>query len=39
MQMEEGLDTGPILLQRALPIAPDSTAGSLTRCWRNSAAC
>jgi methionyl-tRNA formyltransferase len=30
MQMEEGLDTGPILLQRALPVAPDSTAGSLT---------
>jgi methionyl-tRNA formyltransferase len=30
MQMEEGLDTGPILLQRALPVAPDSTAGDLT---------
>jgi methionyl-tRNA formyltransferase len=31
MQMEEGLDTGPILLQQALLIAPDSTAGSLTQ--------
>jgi methionyl-tRNA formyltransferase len=30
MQMDEGLDTGPVLLQRALPIAPDDTAGSLT---------
>jgi methionyl-tRNA formyltransferase len=30
MQMAEGLDTGPILLQRALPIAPDATTGSLT---------
>jgi methionyl-tRNA formyltransferase len=29
MQMEEGLDTGPILLQRALPIAPDITAARL----------
>ena len=27
MQMEEGLDTGPILMQEALPIGPDSTAG------------
>jgi methionyl-tRNA formyltransferase len=26
MQMEEGLDTGPILLQQAIPIAPDATA-------------
>ncbi|HEX2580716.1 MAG TPA: methionyl-tRNA formyltransferase [Dongiaceae bacterium] len=26
MQMEEGLDTGPVLLQRALPIAPSSDA-------------
>src|SRR5581483_9647793 len=25
------LDTGPVLLQRSLPIAPGSTAGSLTR--------
>ncbi len=30
MRMDEGLDTGPVLLQRALPIAPDDTAGSLT---------
>jgi methionyl-tRNA formyltransferase len=30
MQMDEGLDTGPILLQQALPIEPDSTAGGLT---------
>src|SRR5437899_1108738 len=29
MQMEEGLDTGPILLQQAAPIAPDDTAGAL----------
>ena len=29
MQMDPGLDTGPILLQEALPIAPDDTAGSL----------
>ena len=30
MQMEEGLDTGPILLQQALPIGPATTAGWLT---------
>jgi methionyl-tRNA formyltransferase len=29
MQMDEGLDTGAMLLQRALPIADDDTAGSL----------
>ncbi len=29
MQMEAGLDTGPVLLQRELAIAPDETAGSL----------
>jgi methionyl-tRNA formyltransferase len=29
MQMDEGLDTGPILLQDSLPIAPDDTAGTL----------
>ncbi|MEP7096179.1 MAG: methionyl-tRNA formyltransferase [Dokdonella sp.] len=29
MQMEAGLDTGPVLLQRRTPIAPDDTGGSL----------
>ncbi len=29
MQMEAGLDTGPVLLSAALPIAADETAGSL----------
>ncbi|GIX31661.1 MAG: methionyl-tRNA formyltransferase [Porticoccaceae bacterium] len=29
MQMDEGLDTGPILRQAAVPIDPDETAGSL----------
>ena len=29
MQMEAGLDTGPILLAESLPIAADDTAGSL----------
>jgi len=29
MQMEKGLDTGPVLLRRALPILPDDTAGTL----------
>ncbi len=29
MQMEAGLDTGPVLLRRALPIAADDTGGSL----------
>lgn len=29
MQMEEALDTGPVLLQEALPISPEDTAGSL----------
>jgi methionyl-tRNA formyltransferase len=29
MQMEEGLDTGPILLQEAVPIAPDAGAEQL----------
>jgi methionyl-tRNA formyltransferase len=31
MQMEEGLDTGDILLQRVLPIAPDDTGGTLSQ--------
>ncbi len=30
MQMDEGLDTGPILLQERVPIAPDATAGRLS---------
>ena len=30
MQMEAGLDTGPVLLRRACPIAPQATAGELT---------
>ena len=29
MRMEKGLDTGPVYLRRALPIAPDDTGGSL----------
>lgn len=30
MQMEAGLDTGPIWLQKTLPITPDATAATLT---------
>jgi methionyl-tRNA formyltransferase len=30
MQMTAGLDSGPILMRQALPIAPDATAASLT---------
>jgi methionyl-tRNA formyltransferase len=30
MQMDEGLDTGDMLLQRALPIGPDDTAEALS---------
>lgn len=29
MQMEAGLDTGPVLLSRSVPINPDDTGGSL----------
>jgi methionyl-tRNA formyltransferase len=29
MQMEKGLDTGPVLLRRATPIGPEETAGEL----------
>ncbi len=29
MQMDEGLDTGPMLLARAIPIGPQESAGSL----------
>jgi methionyl-tRNA formyltransferase len=31
MQMDEGLDTGAILLQEANPIGPDTTAGELSQ--------
>jgi methionyl-tRNA formyltransferase len=30
MQMEEGLDTGPVLLERSLAIGPRDTSGTLT---------
>ncbi len=30
MQMEAGMDTGPVLLQVSTPIAPDETGGELT---------
>src|SRR5690606_41854448 len=30
MRMDEGLDTGPILLSETVPIPPDATAGVLT---------
>ncbi len=30
MQMDEGIDTGPILAQRAIPITQDDTTGTLT---------
>src|SRR5712691_637508 len=30
MQMDEGLDTGPILLQEAIPIAPKTNSGELS---------
>ena len=29
-QMDEGLDTGPVLMQRAIPILPTTTAGELS---------
>ena len=29
MQMDAGMDTGPMLLRRAVPIPPDATAGAL----------
>jgi methionyl-tRNA formyltransferase len=31
MQMDAGLDTGPILLEKAIGIAPDTTAGELSQ--------
>jgi methionyl-tRNA formyltransferase len=30
MRMDKGLDTGPILIERAIPIAPDDTAATLS---------
>lgn len=30
MQMDEGMDTGNILMQESIPIGPDDTAGALT---------
>ena len=30
MQMDEGLDTGPVYARRAIPIGPEETAGELT---------
>jgi methionyl-tRNA formyltransferase len=30
MEMEEGLDTGPILMQQPVPISPETTAAGLT---------
>ncbi len=38
MQMDAGLDTGPILTQRAIPIADDDTTGTLTPKLANLAA-
>jgi methionyl-tRNA formyltransferase len=31
MKMDSGLDTGPILKQKSIPIEPDDTAGSLSK--------
>lgn len=31
MRMDPGLDTGPVLAQRRIPVRPDDTGGSLTR--------
>ncbi|MDQ4001676.1 MAG: methionyl-tRNA formyltransferase, partial [Actinomycetota bacterium] len=31
MRMDEGLDTGPVALQRRTPILPDTTGGELTQ--------
>ncbi len=36
MQMDEGLDTGPILLQQAMPIAPGATAAGLSAAARGA---
>jgi methionyl-tRNA formyltransferase len=34
MQMDAGLDTGPMLLAQALPIGADDTAATCTTGWR-----
>lgn len=31
MRMDEGLDTGPIALQKTMPISPDATGGEMTQ--------
>lgn len=38
MRMDEGIDTGPVLAQRAIPITRDDTTGSLTTRLANLAA-
>jgi methionyl-tRNA formyltransferase len=35
MRMDEGLDTGPVALQRRIPIPPDMTGGVLTQALAN----
>ena len=37
MQMDEGLDTGPMLLRAAVPITPDTTTATFTTRWRMGA--
>jgi methionyl-tRNA formyltransferase len=39
MRMDTGVDTGPILSQRSLPILPDDTAGSLGKRMAELGAC
>jgi len=38
MQMDEGLDTGPVYARRAIPIGPEETAGELAERLAESAA-
>ena len=38
MQMEAGLDTGPVLLREAFAIQPEDTMRRCTTAWRRSAA-
>ena len=37
MLLEEGLDTGPILLQQTVEIGPEQTAADLFECWPSEA--